>query len=73
MTQAALIIAAVVFTVLVLCYMWRAICRVRDVRLQREIEKITPSNAELLEWAERPENQPPESWWNDTTNPFEPE
>ncbi len=33
----------------------------------------TPSNQDLLDWAAKPENQPPESWWNDTTNPFVPQ
>ena len=33
----------------------------------------TPMQVTLLKWAKRPENQPPASWWKDTTNPFKPE
>ena len=42
-----------------------------DARLRAEIADLTPSNETLLEWASRPENQPPKEWWDDETNPFE--
>ena len=37
-----------------------------------QLAEATPRNTELLKWAARPENQPPQSWWDDTTDPFEP-
>lgn len=30
----------------------------------------TPNYAKLKEWASRPENAPPQSWWDDDTDPF---
>lgn len=30
-------------------------------------------NGDLLAYAARPENQPPQSWWDDETDPCEPE
>lgn len=35
-----------------------------------EMVSATPDNAELLEWAFRPANQPPQSWWDDDSDPF---
>lgn len=35
------------------------------------LERITPSNAELKELAKR--YPPPQSWYEETENPFEPE
>ena len=41
--------------------------------LAEQIAEATPANADLLVWAGQPKNQPPQSWWDDTTDPFEPE
>ncbi len=38
-----------------------------------EIAQATPSNAVLLDWASKSSNQPPQSWWDETVNPFESE
>jgi hypothetical protein len=37
------------------------------------IAKATPAADELLEWTYRTGNQPPDSWWDDDTDPFSPE
>lgn len=37
------------------------------------LAESTPCNSELLEWAAQPSNQPPQSWWDETTDPFAPE
>ena len=37
--------------------------------LRGELRQLTPTNAELLRFAER--HPPGMSWWTDTTNPFE--
>ncbi|MFO0837600.1 MAG: hypothetical protein U1D55_03675 [Phycisphaerae bacterium] len=36
-----------------------------------QIAEATPVNADLLEWAARPENQPSQSWWDETGSPFD--
>lgn len=41
--------------------------------IDREISEATPLNGQLIRWAGRPENQPPEAWWDDESDPFEPE
>jgi len=38
--------------------------------LRQQLAEATPDNATLLEWARRPESQPPQEWWDDTTDPF---
>lgn len=35
-----------------------------------DLSKSTPSNAVLLAWAKKPENQPPQEWWDDEDDPF---
>lgn len=40
------------------------------VALESEIARITPSNATLLGWASRPESQPPQSWYDECSDPF---
>ncbi|UCF33121.1 MAG: hypothetical protein JSV78_12385 [Phycisphaerales bacterium] len=37
----------------------------------RTLAKATPENVTLLRWAARPDNQPPQSWWHDTSDPFQ--
>ena len=37
-----------------------------------ELRKSTPANDVLLAWGDRAENRPPQSWWDDTTDPFSP-
>ncbi len=37
------------------------------------LAEATPSNDELRTWAGRPENQPPQSWWEEKSDPFEAE
>ncbi len=39
--------------------------------LAEQLAESTPSNAELVQWASRPKNQPPQSWWDDTSDPFD--
>ena len=34
------------------------------------IAKATPAADELIVWTNRMSNQPPDSWWNDDTDPF---
>ena len=41
-------------------------------RTARRIAKATPSNAKLIQWANETRNQPPQSWFDDETDPFEP-
>jgi len=38
----------------------------------KQLAESTPVNAELRKWAARPTNTPPPSWWEDTTDPFQP-
>jgi hypothetical protein len=38
-----------------------------------QLAAATPMNSTLLRWAALPINQPPQSWWDDTTDPFEPD
>lgn len=40
--------------------------------LEERLKRVTPTRAELSEWARRPQNQPPQSWLDDETDPFEP-
>ena len=35
-----------------------------------QLAAATPVNAELLEWAALPQNQPPQEWWDETVDPF---
>lgn len=39
--------------------------------LENQLLAATPDNQQLLEWARRPESQPPQTWWNEKTNPFQ--
>jgi hypothetical protein len=34
------------------------------------LAKATPENVTLLRWAGHSENQPPQSWWDDASDPF---
>lgn len=38
--------------------------------MENEIVESTPDYAELIELASRRQNQPPQSWWDQDTNPF---
>lgn len=40
--------------------------------LSAQISESTPGNDKLLVWAGRRENRPPQTWWDDTTDPFSP-
>lgn len=35
-----------------------------------QISETTPANVKLLEWAAKPENQPPQSWYDEEIDPF---
>jgi len=39
----------------------------------KELARSSPSNMELRKWAARPENRPPQSWWDETDDPFQAE
>jgi len=39
----------------------------------KELARSSPSNTELRKWAARPENRPPQSWWDETDDPFQAE
>ena len=39
----------------------------------RTVIASTPPNRQLLNWATRSKNHPPQSWWDDTTDPFRPD
>ena len=41
--------------------------------IRERIPEATPPSHVLREWAERPENQPPQSWYDDETDPFQAE
>lgn len=41
--------------------------------IHERIAETTPPSHVLREWASRPENQPPQSWYDDDTDPFQPE
>jgi len=45
--------------------------RAKPESAEDKLARITPDNKTLLKWACRPENQPPQWWWDDTNNPFE--
>lgn len=47
-------------------------CDVVPATTSEPLSEATPANTELRRWAARPKNQPPQSWWDDTTDPFEP-
>ena len=53
---------------------WHPTMRVYYVKLDalcRQLDELTPTREEFLK---RAQNQsPPQSWWDDTTNPFEAE
>lgn len=36
----------------------------------RRLAEATPASSVLLRWAASPTNQPPQAWWDDTTDPF---
>jgi hypothetical protein len=38
--------------------------------LAEHVARSTPANAVLLDWARSGRNQPPQSWWDDETDPF---
>jgi hypothetical protein len=40
--------------------------------LTEQLRESTPANDVLLAWGDRDENRPPQSWWDDTTDPFSP-
>ncbi|QDV89257.1 hypothetical protein RAS2_03220 [Phycisphaerae bacterium RAS2] len=40
---------------------------------QEQLAQSTPARSTLLEWATRPTNQPPQSWWDETADPFTPD
>lgn len=37
-----------------------------------QLAEATPENSELLKWAARPANQPPQQWWDEMEDPFQP-
>lgn len=41
--------------------------------LRRAIDALSPSNAELRRRASEPPAHPPQSWYDESTNPFEPD
>lgn len=55
---------------------WRPTCIVKTWptgESDRLVREMTPPNEQLQRWAARPENQPPQSWWDETDDPFAPE
>ena len=38
----------------------------------RELSEATPPNTVLLKWARSTKAAPPQSWWDDQTDPFTP-
>ena len=42
-----------------------------ESRIRARIAQITPPSSVLREWASRPGNQPPSSWFDDDVDPFE--
>ncbi len=42
-----------------------------EPELRDRIAALTPPSSVLREWATRPENRPPPSWYEDETDPFE--
>lgn len=55
---------------------WRPTCVVMTWppgEPDRLVRDLTPTNEQLLRWAARPKNQPPQSWWDETDDPFAPE
>ncbi len=41
--------------------------------LDQALAEATPANAVLIRWARDSKNQPDQSWWDETADPFEPE
>jgi hypothetical protein len=51
----------------------RIIQQVNDLsEIEAQLARATPANSELLEWAAKPTNQPPQQWWDEEDDPFEP-
>lgn len=51
---------------------WKATTIVCERHVTGEdIAEITPPNSELLKWAARPENQPPQEWFDSDDDPFD--
>jgi len=45
---------------------------VPQIPVDLQLANATPENPVLVRWASEDRNQPPEEWWDDTTDPFEP-
>ena len=37
-----------------------------------QLAEATPDISELLKWAAQPANQPPQQWWDEMEDPFQP-
>lgn len=54
-------------------FMWEPARRREDIapaNWPRRLAEATPASSVLLRWAASPTNQPPRTWWDDTTDPF---
>ena len=53
-------------------YYWKATTIVYETPAAGEdLAESTPANSELLSWAARQENQPPQEWFDNDDDPFE--
>ena len=54
-------------------FTWEPTCRREDTtpaNWPRKLAEATPASTTLLRWAASPTSQPPQAWWEDTTDPF---
>lgn len=53
-------------------YYWKATTTVYEhPATDEDLAESTPANSDLLMWAARPENQPPQEWFDSDDDPFD--